>query len=420
MRRVARVVVMLLIGVLPVAASARPFEMVPRSDQVYTYLAVLDHEGLLAGDTTYQSGRSLTRTECAMIVKSTCENVARLATGSQGRVSDDPRLGQVVDALLRLLDALGPELRLLHAEVPTLREQITALPSSVASVAALRADVSKGHVPGGLSVAQPRQPWVPRLADTMGSAALSATSPGLGSGSAASGNAASRNAASGLTMSYQPIVARDPLGPSSLLAGQVFAADLRLRMGDTSVLVEYGRSLFEQRLGSQVSPEEGARLRTSFETALSDRLSIDLGYNRLSGNYRLFTALTPGADDGALSGLQAGVSWESRRWRLFGGATVLAPEHDVNSLYNMVGGQVTYRPTASWSVALGYQSNMRRSLASFEDTWRSFYDAKVAYALNQALRADLLYRFDTGEQHGSVLSPGSGEHFGGLSLSVGF
>ena len=100
MRRVARVVMMLLIGLLPLAASARPFEIVPRSDQVYTYLAVLDHEGLLAGDTTYQAGRSLTRTECAMIVKSTCENVARLSTGSLGRVSDDPRLGQVVNALL--------------------------------------------------------------------------------------------------------------------------------------------------------------------------------------------------------------------------------------------------------------------------------------------------------------------------------
>ncbi|MBI5830864.1 MAG: hypothetical protein HZB16_00955 [Armatimonadetes bacterium] len=405
MRRMARVVMMLLVGAWPIVASAGPFETLPRGHRVYADLAAVDHEGLLSAGSAYQPGRALTRTECAMIVNETCKSLTARAGALPTTANSDPRLAQVVSALLRLIDVFAPELKLLSDEMPMVRERIAALPTTVSSLAQLRPDRPAPHGAGGLSVAQPRTPWMPRLADSVSPMAPTSVD---------------RTPASGLSMSYQPIVARDPMGPSSLLSGQVFAADLRLRMGDTSVLIEYGRSLFDQRLGAAVTPEEGARLRTSFETALTDRLSLDLGYNRLSGNYRLFTALTPGLGDGALSGLQAGVSWAGRRWHLFGGATVLAPEHELNSFYNIVGGQVTYNPTASWSVAFGYQSNMRRSLASFEDTWRSFYNAKVAYALNQALRADLLYRFDTGEQRGNGLTPGSGEHFGGVSLSVGF
>jgi len=405
MRRVARVVVMLLIGAWPLVASAGPFETLPRGHRVYADLAAVEHEGLLVAGSSYQPTRALTRTECAIVVKDTCEALAARAGSSVGAGPADPRLTPVVDALLRLMDSLQPELALLGAELPSLRRDLAALPGSGATVASLRpAQATIRPTPGSLSVGQSRVPRMPRLTDSISPLAFAAAEP----------------RADGLSMTYQPIVARDPLGPSSLLNGQVFAADLRLRMGDTSVLVEYGRSLFDQRLGSAVSPEEGARLRTSFETALTDRLSLDLGYNRLSGNYRLFTALTPVSGDGALSGLQAGVSYQGRRWHLFGGATVLAPEHELNGFYNIVGGQITYQANSAWSLAFGYQSNMRRSLATFEDAWRNFYNAKVAYALNQALRADLLYRYDTGEQRGPGVSPGSSEHFGGVSLSVGF
>jgi hypothetical protein len=248
----------------------------------------------------------------------------------------------------------------------------------------------------------PRLPWV---APAQPGASLSTEL--LGSGRA------------GLSVRPLTMVERDELGPSRLRHGHVLAADLRMRMGDNSVILEYARSLVESEFAVDADDQQGQDLQAGFLHELSDRLSVDLGYRRMSASFAPVASLLP-ADDGApLHGVQAGLRWQGLRWGLAGRAAVYKPEGAPIGYMDQFGAQATYAPADSLQLSVLYQTTNRRRLANLEDAWRNYLNARVEYGMSRNLRADLSYKFDSGQQ------PTSGrqqplEHAVGVSLGLSF
>jgi len=403
------------------------FETLPAGHAILADLATLRQAGLLPGGVPPRADQELTRYQAAVLWNGAYDLVTAPSARSEKRPSR-PDLGvrRVVAAMLRLLDALAPELSgSLRVEPALARERLEQVPAHVASVKAMAPSEFGRSTPAGSA-------WT-GLAAPPSSLSLSAATRNLTPFAANVLNTETGDqpgtrvradllgpASAGVAVRNWQAVEYDQRGPSRLLNGHVLAADLRLKMGDSSVLVEYGRSLFEQRFGALMSEEVGAQLKARFLATLYDRLTVDVGYGRMTRGFAPFASLMTRDGDALLSGLHGGLRFAGRKWDVAGRALYAWPDgtRDSGDLYNF-GARARYRPWDTLSLKVGYETSARRTLLNLDSVWRDFVNAEAMYAVTDQLRAEVAYRFDTGPQRlGSSVD--QSEHSLGVSLGMSF
>jgi hypothetical protein len=113
-------------------AQANPFSDVPENSWAYDAVRQLAAAGLVTGypDNTFKGNRPMTRYEMAVLVNRAVNAIqSKIAGGSTVKQSD-------LDAIKKLVDAFGPELRAVQAQVRALQQQQAALKTSVDAVKA--------------------------------------------------------------------------------------------------------------------------------------------------------------------------------------------------------------------------------------------------------------------------------------------
>jgi hypothetical protein len=104
-------------------AQANPFSDVPANSWAYDAVRQLAAAGLITGypDNTFKGNRPMTRYEMAVLVNRAVNAIqSKIAGGGQVKQSD-------LDAIKKLVDAFGPELRQVQAQLRTLQQQQAAL-----------------------------------------------------------------------------------------------------------------------------------------------------------------------------------------------------------------------------------------------------------------------------------------------------
>ena len=120
-------------------AQANPFSDVPENSWAYDAVRQLAAAGLVTGypDNTFKGNRPMTRYEMAVLVNRAVNAIqSKIAGGSQVKQSD-------LDAIKKLVDAFGPELREVQAQLRALQAQQATLKTSVDAVKAQNDQLSK-------------------------------------------------------------------------------------------------------------------------------------------------------------------------------------------------------------------------------------------------------------------------------------
>ncbi|NUP99831.1 MAG: hypothetical protein HUU35_08245, partial [Armatimonadetes bacterium] len=218
----------------------------------------------------------------------------------------------------------------------------------------------------------------------------------------------------GVTVSQISLFEANAEGQQEFRKGHVLAADLRLRLGDQSVWLEYLSSMGEE-VSRRLDEEAGRAFQATFVKQFGDHLKLDLGYRRLSAGFVPFDSLLTGLEAPDLYGVQAGVAYRSSRFDIRSSGSVYRPEGQPVGYANQFGATMGYRWTDRWRVTLGYQGVNRRRLANLDDMWRNSFTGGISYGSSARLRADLSYRYDT-----SDVEQEPAGHTIGASLGLGF
>ncbi len=379
---------------------AGPFERVAAGDAVYADLATVRGSGLFDGALVrYEPGSELTRVELAVLWKTAYDRLAKQAKAATAAVAEpDGEVQQVAAAMQRLLRALRPELQRMDVDADEAQHLLTGLPHRVLG---LRGRTTRLSSPADV------------LADYADDAPATVASDRW---RAAAGVATVGPVEAGFGLGGIRFFERGSDGQRRFVKGHVLNADLRLRMGDDSVLFEYARSLGD-RVGAQYGAEAARAFRASYEHRFGDSLTVDVGFRRLSRSY---AALDGFASRGVadLMGIEAGLDWRGERLGVSSRGTLLVPEGVGGGWTNRFGATMDWQVNDRWRLSLGYQSDLRRRLANLEDSWMQSLSWGVAYGRDLRLKAQLNYRFDSsGESRGPA---GVGEHTIGASLGLGF
>jgi hypothetical protein len=413
MVRASQVWCVLAAVALASAASARAFEKLPAGHPIYADLAVLSDAGLLVADELYRPGGEMTRMECALCWSNVWRSLVAQDDGTRHVTQRDGDMTRVADAMRRLLDALRPELEALHIDSIAARRTLAALPDHAASTSTQPSSSPVATVTPSRIPSSGVDDFGGGLRNLVKRTAISDSAVGFGGGRPNG----SLGDPGGLQLGARPVQSDLLLGPSGLFGGHVMAADLRLRLGDTSVLVDYAESLFDQRFGHLVPQEVGRQLKAGLRADLG-RLNVDLRYGRMMGDAAALSGL-PSGGGGPLTGLEAGAGWTGDNFGLRTGVSLYRPDTSDNGYLSKMGMQITYSPLSSVQLGVAYQTSARRGLANLDDCWRNLVDAQVVYVVSSTLRANLNYRFDTGEQT-TTTTPGPEEHQVGVSLGLTF
>jgi len=113
-------------------AQANPFSDVPENSWAYDAVRQLAAAGLVTGypDNTFKGNRPMTRYEMAVLVNRAVNAIqSKMAGGSTVKQSD-------LDAIKKLVDAFGPELRQVQAQLRALGTQVTAVKAEADAVKA--------------------------------------------------------------------------------------------------------------------------------------------------------------------------------------------------------------------------------------------------------------------------------------------
>ncbi len=411
-------------------AVAGPFEKVPGGDAAYRDLAFVREAGLGERALVRFVPGDLTRFECALIWKAAYDEIAAALPATATTVGRPNRtVTLVAEALLRLLTSFESELAQMDVRVADARSLLGRLPERLA---ALPQHAPRRAAPGAVdapvlpapspSAAAPLTPTT--AVATSGSLAVESsitTLPGPGLGTAEAFGARWTPgrlgpAEAGVSVREVKLFESDGDGPVEFLSGHVLAADLRLKLGDNSVLLEYARSVNE-RLGSLVDPADGAAFRASFAQRLNDRLTIDLGFRRLSPGFAPYVTAFSLAEAPSLYGVEAGLVWSGNRLGVTSRGSVFRPEGQRVGYANRFEAEMGYRITRDWRLHLGYQTSTRRRLASIEDLWLNSLTAGLSFGSQGPVRADLSYRFDITD---SPYETDRSGHTFGASLGLGF
>lgn len=410
------------------AAGAGPFGKVPAGDPAYRDLEPLVAAGLTrAALVDYPRRDELTRFEFALLFSAALDELRRQVAASARSVdTPDPQVTQVTAALERLLHQFRDELVAVDVDPALAQLDLTDLPRRLARL-------TTGSRPGA-SQSRAGELLVPGLAPPLRSDPLSVSVRQgrleLGAGQeplpwsadarreqiGARLSADLGAAEAGLSWREQAVLTTDdPLRP--LLSGRILAADLRLRLGDQSVLVEYARGLAERRDGWLAERAQGQSIRAGYERALGSDWQLDLAFSRLTAAQTLFSRFSSGQPLPDLYGLEAGVAWHQGGWDVTSSAAVYRPEGEQVGYLNQLGTEVRYTPFRGLSLRLGYETSVQRRLRGLEDAWRDYVRAQIVYELSDSLRANLTYQ-------GQFGSPGSPQrdanHVFGASLGIGF
>ncbi len=403
------------------AAWAGPFSRVPAGDPLYRELRVIRDAGLSSNAlVTFRDGDSLTRFECALLWNAAFDALRQRAAAGSPVSRPDPRVAAVCTALTNSLDSLRPELATLGAPLDTARLDLAGYPHRIAS---LDADAPAPHQaePVGEPWLAGGSPWSGLRADSGGFSLTAGAEPlpwTLGGVSEEVGASLTAGLVGPLegTVSWQSRELMDELGYGQSLSGHIVAADLRLRLGDQSVLVEYARSLMARRDGWRDEMERGQSIRAGYSRMFGSDLELDLAFRHLTSGFALLGGLGDFEEYPDLYGLEAGLSWRGNGFGVLSSAAVFRPEDQQVGYLNQLGTEVFYQPSSSWRLGLSYQTSLRRRLIGLEDAWRGYVRAQVVYELSDRMRADLSYHRRTSD----LTAPGGAEHVIGASLGIGF
>ncbi len=416
-------------------ALAGPFAKVDTGSPIYGDLEVLVAAGLCRSPVVdYRPGVALTRYELALLWRAAYDRVTEIEARADARV--EPRLGvrRVADALGRLLEALGPELDKMDVDRAVATALLRRLPARVTGFdvppaaapdsgpawpAALReapppalvpalapSGVSVGPAPGatGLTLHTRREP-------VAGTAARYGEDVGARLSTGRIGPAEA-----GLSWTDKRVFDLTAQGPSELLGGQVLAADLRLSLGDHSVLLEYARSMSDE-MTSLLGDDAGRAFAATFMEQVGDHLKLDLGFRRLSSSFSPLAEVSGGARLPDLYGVEARVAWHGDRLGFESGGSVFRPEGTQVGYTKVIDASLGYRIARDWRVKVGFQTMARRRLAQLEDAAFNTLTTSLTFGGARSVRADLVYRFDTNDlEQGDRL----GGHTVGGSLGLGF
>jgi len=113
-------------------AQANPFSDVPTNSWAYDAVRQLAAAGLITGypDNTFKGNRPMTRYEMAVLVNRAVNAIQSKMAGGGGVKQSD------LDAIKKLVDAFGPELRQVQAQLRALSTQVTAVKAEADAVKA--------------------------------------------------------------------------------------------------------------------------------------------------------------------------------------------------------------------------------------------------------------------------------------------
>lgn len=400
-------------------AMAGPLELVPAGHSSYDQLAVLRRSGLLPGISLDHAGVELTRFEFAQLWTVAYEELQRRADGAAGPVSQpDPQVRRATAALAGLLTIFSDELRQRDVDVAGAREFLRTVPD--------RLDTLEVQAPPPVkTVAEPRpgadetyQPRSSALRDdpfALGTETL--VVPG-GGGTSTGGRLplpALGMASAGVSLREVALFEYDDAGPSEFLKGHVLAADLRLRMGDNSVLLEYARSASD-RFGALFGGEAGDAFKATYERELTRHLSVDLGIHRLSSQFTPFSEMFAGQSSPDVYGVRAGLALATGDFGLQSHATVYRPEGEKVGYANRFDTAMSYRVNDHFQLGLGFMTSTRRRLSNLEDAMLRQVTASLDYGLSDSLRTSINLQLDSDQSGGTTTS----DQYIGASLGLGF
>jgi len=351
-------------------AWAGPFELVPAGQSSYDQLAVLRRAGLLSGSGLDQPGAELTRFEFAQLWSVAYEALQhRLARAAATTGQPDPQVVSVAAAMAGLLTILSDELSQMSVDLPAARDLLRQLPPLTTMAAPPAPSQSAPPVEVRPSVPERSRPVSGALRDDP-FALRSETWLVPGGGGASSGGrwplAGIGPASAGISLSDVALFEYDEDGPTEFLKGQVLAADLRLKMGDNSVLLEYARSASE-RVGTLFEGPAGDAFKATYERELSRHLSVEIGLHRLSSRFTPFSDVFAGVASPDVYGVRAGLALETGDFGLASHATVYRPEGQRVGYANRFDTAMRYRVNDEFQLDFGFMTATRRRLSNLED-----------------------------------------------------
>jgi hypothetical protein len=222
-------------------------------------------------------------------------------------------------------------------------------------------------------------------------------------------------ATAGLSLNEVTLFEYDDAGPTEFLKGHVLAADLRLKLGDDTVLLEYARSTTE-RYGALLDGPAGDAFKATYERALTNDLSVDLGFHRLSSKFTPFSDMFPGELAADMYGLRAGLALNTGGLGLRSHATVYRPEGQRVGFANRIDTELRYQFNDNFQLDLGYVTATRRRLTNLEDALLQQYTAGFQYGASDTFWTSIRLQVESDQSQGGTAY----DHVIGASLGLGF
>lgn len=420
------------LALLATVAWAGSFEKVPVSSPEYQDLADVVRVGLAGGSLVkYTPGRELTRFEFALLWNSAYESLRAQASRSLTTVTTpDRHVTTVVSAMTQLLGTFKSEISTLGTDPAEAAALLSEVPRKLAVLGTTRrnlAPLPRPTVAPSTTVSSTIRPglFAPLLgitADT-GSLGLTATlgdGPGLDTTSTEFGGRFKTGlfgrSEAGLSIAETQVLEYDRYGPNKLMDGYVLGADLRLRLGDDSVVLEYYRSL-AQRYVDDWSDVAGQGYKASYLRQLGNSLKLDVGYSRMSSGLTLLKSPFVGELSPDLHGVEAGLEWNRDGFGIESRAAVYQPADEPTGYINQLGTGMRIGPYRQLQLSLFYQTTNRKRLVNLADAWDNLLEARLVYGVADWLHADFGYRYEVSERQGSRAD---NEHVLGASLGLDF
>ena len=413
-----------LLLVVGSVALAGPFELVPANQDGYQRLATLRGAGLLDTGIAAQATGELTRFEFAQLWTTAYEALQDRLEAHPGPVAaEHPQVTKVTQAMRALMATFGPELQQIDIDLTAAGETLALLPQRLPDLRAPAPAVSAPRrTPGAEQIVRP----APRGAISRHSALADDpftmdSDPRLMPGRSANvigGRLPAGElgpASAGLSLNQVTWFEYDDDGPTEFLKGQVLAADLRLKLGDNSVLLEYARSA-QERFGALFDADAGDAFKATYARELSNHLSVDLGFHRLSSRFTPFSEMFQGTAASDMYGLRAGLAIDTGGLGIQSHATVYRPEGQRVGYANRFDTEMSYQVADNFTLDLGYMAANRRRLHNLEDALLQQFTAGIEIGASDRFRAELNYRFDSDQSGGET----SHDHVIGASLGLGF
>jgi len=403
-------------------ALAGPFELVPAGQSSYGQLAVLRRAGLLSSSGLDQPEAELTRFEFARLWSVAYDELERrVETANAGVGQPDPQVVKVTAAMAGLLTIFGDEIEQREIDIDAARVFLRSLPSRLTTLQVAPAPAPATATATATAPASVGETYQPQLAawrdDPFVVREDSFLVPG-GGGSSVGRRLALPGfgpASAGLSLSQVALFEYDEDGPTDFLKGHVLAADLRLRMGDNSVLLEYARSASE-RFGALFEGQAGDAFKATYEREVTRNLSFDVGLHRLSSKFTPFSDVFGGAASPDVYGVRAGVAYDAGRFGVRSHATVYRPEGERVGYANLFDAAMRYRVNDNFQLGVGFMTSTRRRLHNLEDAMLRQVNASLEYGFSDTVWASMKVTIDSDESGGSS----SSDQYIGASLGLGF